>query len=84
MYKSYNNRDYYKNKMKQLTILFCLLAIATLANSLNLQHTADFHVDTLPGHKDLISHISKITLTNDRIGFKGCNFNNAAWSQKGG
>lgn len=76
--------------MNRLTIVFCLLAIVTVSNSLNLQQDedadyldADYQVDTFPGHNDLISHIEKLTLTNSRISFRGCNTNTAAWSQIG-
>lgn len=69
--------------MKQFAIVFCLLAIATIANSLNLQHNADYHIESFPGHEDLISYIDKFSLGNTRIAFKGCNLNTASWHQSG-
>ncbi len=41
--------------MKKFTIILCILAFPTLASSLNLKHNAEFKVDNLPGHDNLLT-----------------------------
>jgi hypothetical protein len=72
----------YNNKMFQSKKIFFIILIITLINCLSFQkHDTRYKVtsSTLP---ESITKKLVISITNDNISFKGCNYNSANYSLK--
>lgn len=65
----------YNSKMKELSILFCLLAIISVSSTLKVQHKTMFGIGQLPGHSELLANVGTLTIEEDQLVYNGCNFN---------